>query len=84
MARWINKYVIPKGVKCKRSDWVRYDNQSLQAGLLVGWRQEECYLMLTARGDKPLIMALQGDEAAAICRVLSTALMNLVSGEADV
>jgi len=84
MARWINKYIIPKGARCKRSDWVRYDNHSLQAGLLVGWRQEECYLMLTARGDKPLIMALQGDEAAAICRVLSTVLMDLVLEEDDV
>lgn len=40
--------------------------------------------MLTARGDKPLIMALQGDEAAAICRVLSTVLMDLVSEKSDV
>lgn len=78
MAKWSD---VPKGAKCKMRDWVRYEDARITAGTLKNWNEEQVYLMLTCTGDSPLILAMTADEGAAICRVMSTALLCLLNEE---
>lgn len=76
MGNWRER--IPKGAKCERRDWVYWPNQSFQAGTLRNWDDEEIYFLATKRGQKALLMAMTLDEAAAICGVLSKAVMTVL------